>query len=147
MEQFVIRDMREEDIKLIAEIEKISFSTPWSEMSFFNELHKPYSTSRVAVLDDSIAGYICANCIKGEGHILNLAVHPDYRRHGIAKALIGNMIEELRTKGCRFIYLEVRASNDTAKKIYGNFGFRVAAIRRGYYIAPLEDAVIMMLEI
>jgi ribosomal-protein-alanine N-acetyltransferase len=139
--------MKEEDIPSVVTIEKMSFSLPWSEISFTKELYKPRSIPKVAVLNDIVVGYMCIDYVMDEGHILNLAVHPDYRKMGIAASLVEEAIEELKLKACRFIYLEVRASNYAAKKLYKSFGFSVVGNRKNYYVAPVEDAVIMMLEI
>ncbi|GAB4411134.1 MAG: ribosomal protein S18-alanine N-acetyltransferase [Thermodesulfovibrionales bacterium] len=147
MRQILIRDMLPQDIGSVIQIERMSFSTPWSETSFFTEIYKPYSIARVALLDDTVVGYICIEHIMEEAHILNLAVHPDYRRMGIATTLIRNIIDELKARSCRYIYLEVRDSNYIAKRLYGGLGFKVEGIRKGYYTSPKEDAVVMMLEV
>jgi len=139
--------MGEEDIQSVLKIEKISFSFPWTESSFFNEVRKPRSLAKVAVVDDEIVGYLCAEHVLDEGHILDLAVHPGYRRMGIATALVEHVLEALKEKACRFLYLEVRASNYLAKRLYQGFGFRIVGARKRYYISPTEDAVIMMLEV
>ncbi|MEW6068461.1 MAG: ribosomal protein S18-alanine N-acetyltransferase [Nitrospirota bacterium] len=137
--------MQEDDIPDILEIERRSFTTPWSETSFLNELQKTFSITKVAVLENHIIGYFCANYIFDEGHILNLAVHHDFRRQGIGTALMNNAINELKEKDCRFLYLEVRVSNIAAIKFYERFGFRIIGFRRNYYINPKEDAALMML--
>lgn len=147
MNRILIRRMKEEDIPSVVAIEKTSFSLPWSETSFVKELYKPRSVPKVAVLDDTVIGYICIDYVMEEGHILNLAVRPDYRRTGIAHALVEDAVEELRLKECRVVYLEVRASNHAARKLYEGFGFNIVGIRKNYYVAPVEDAVIMMLEL
>lgn len=147
MKQILIRNMREEDLQSVSRIERMSFSLPWSETSFFNEIHKPRALSKVAVLDDKVVGYMCAEHVADEGHILNLAVHQDYRKMGIATALVENILEELKINACRFLYLEVRDSNYIAKRLYQGFGFKIVGTRKNYYVAPIEDAVIMMLEI
>lgn len=149
---FIIRQMYELDVPCIVEIERMSFSTPWSETSFYNEIYNPRSTAKVAVIEEAcsmqrVVGYICANQVADEGHILNLAVHPDFRKKGIANALVKNILEDLKGNACRFLYLEVRTSNHAAKKLYEGFGFKVIGTRKGYYNEPIEDAVIMMLEI
>jgi ribosomal-protein-alanine N-acetyltransferase len=145
--RILIRRMKEEDIGSVVGMEKTSFSLPWSETSFIKELYRPRSIPKVAVLDDRIVGYVCIDYVTDEGHILNLSVHPDYRKRGVATALVEDAVEELKLKACRFVYLEVRASNYAAKKLYKGFGFSVVGVRKNYYVAPLEDAVIMMLEI
>ncbi|MDI6745332.1 MAG: ribosomal protein S18-alanine N-acetyltransferase [Thermodesulfovibrionales bacterium] len=147
MEGLTIRLMRESDLPSVVEIERLSFSTPWSETLFFNELYKQRSIPKVAVIGDRIAGYICANHVADEGHILNLAVHPDFRGKRIAKILVKNILEELKENACRFLYLEVRASNNAARKLYEGFGFSVVGTRKEYYTEPKEDAVIMSLRL
>lgn len=147
MRQFCIRAMSEQDIPEVLLIERISFSTPWSETSFFNEIRKSRSIARVAVLDEAVAGYICVDHIFDECHILNLATHPNHRRLGIATALVQGILAELREEACRFLYLEVRASNSIAKAFYHGLGFRIIGTRKQYYVAPPEDGVIMQLEL
>jgi ribosomal-protein-alanine N-acetyltransferase len=147
MNTVYIREMYPDDIPEIVSIERLSFSTPWSETSFRSEIYSWYSVTRVAELNGIIVGYICVKHVADECHLLNLAVHPDYRRRGIARALLDNVIQELRMEGCRFFYLEVRSSNYAARKLYERFGFNIVGIRKGYYANPAEDAVIMMLEL
>ncbi len=147
MKEILIRRMEEEDVPSVAAIEKTSFSLPWSETSFLNEIHKQRAISKVAVLDDTVVGYICAESVMDEGHILNLGIHPQYRKKGIATALVENILEDLKLRACSFLYLEVRASNFAAKRLYKSFGFTIVGTRKNYYVAPNEDAVIMMLEI
>jgi ribosomal-protein-alanine N-acetyltransferase len=144
--EILIRDMRDDDVPIVAGIEKMSFTFPWSETSFANEVHKLRSLPRVALVNDTIVGYICSEHVGDECHILNLAVHPDFRTRGIANTLVEHIVGELKSKECRFLYLEVRTSNDIAKKLYHDFGFRIVGTRKNYYVAPVEDAVIMMLE-
>jgi len=136
--------MQSRDIKTIMEIEQSSFTAPWSELSFFNEVYHANSLAKVALLDNSVVGYICTRHVLDEGHILNLAVHKDFRRRGIATELMQRVLEELKEKGCRLLYLEVRVSNIDAIKFYERFGFKVASFRRKYYSSPNEDAALMM---
>ena len=139
--------MKVEDIPEIVSIENASFTTPWSETLFYNETRKTIAISRVARIDGRVAGYLCANVILDEGHILNLAVHPQYRRLGIASSLIKEMIEIMRDRDCRSVFLEVRASNEQARIMYEKFGFSLLGTRKNYYISPVEDAVIMVLRL
>ncbi len=147
MRQVSIRDMQEQDIPFIIDIERMSFSTPWSETSFLNEIYKPRSVAKVVISDERVVGYACIELVADEGHILNMAVHPDYRKTGIAASLVEKIIEESKLRACRLLYLEVRASNYIAKKLYEGFGFKIVGVRKKYYVAPEEDAVIMLLEI
>lgn len=134
-----------EDIPAIVAIERLSFSTPWSRVAFLSEIGKPFSFTRVASSEDTIAGYICVNHILDEAHIMNLAVHPGFRRLGIATRLLKEALKELKRKGADFFYLEVRSSNLAARKFYERSGFRVVGRRKNYYQSPEEDALLMTL--
>jgi [ribosomal protein S18]-alanine N-acetyltransferase len=145
---FVLDGMKEEDLPYVVEIENSSCAVPWSESLFFNELKNPKSIPLVArTTNGKVAGYLCASRIIDEGHILNLAVHPDFRKKGVASALIGEIVEQLRNEECRSIFLEVRISNSSARSIYERFGFTVLGIRKNYYGSPEEDALIMVLRL
>lgn len=147
MNTVYIREMYPDDVDEVLEIERQCFTMPWSDTSFRSEIYGRHSITRVAELNGIIVGYICIKHVADEGHLLDLAVHPDYRKRGIAKMLLADVIEELRLCGCRFFYLEVRISNRAAKKLYEALGFRTAGTRKGYYMNPIEDAVLMMREL
>jgi ribosomal-protein-alanine N-acetyltransferase len=147
MTEVFVREMNWRDVSEVLKIERISFSTPWSELAFLKEIYDPYSVTKVALLDSEVVGYICAGYLLDEGHILNLAVHPDLRRINIATTLVEKVINELRMKGCRFLFLEVRISNRSAIQFYEKFGFRPVGYRRNYYALPAEDAVLMKLDL
>lgn len=106
MHKLIIRDMREDDIPAILEIEQISFSTPWCKESFLHEIYKKYAFSKVAIFEENVIGYICANYLHHESHILNLAVHPDFRRRGVATILMNEAKKELKKKGWFFCILK-----------------------------------------
>jgi ribosomal-protein-alanine N-acetyltransferase len=144
MHKLIIRDIKEDDIPAIVEIERISFSTPWSKESFLYEMYKKYAFSKIAVFEENVIGYIFASFQIHESQILNLAVHPDFRRHGVATILMNEAMRELKKKGCVFMYLKVRVSNTDAQKFYEHFGFKVETIRKKYYGNPDEDALLMM---
>jgi [ribosomal protein S18]-alanine N-acetyltransferase len=144
MDEISIREMQEDDVPQILTIENASFSTPWTEAAFLHEIHKPYALNLVLLVGTRLAGYLCLNFVFEEGHILNLAVHADFRRRGLATLLMRDGLTELKKKGCRFIYLEVRGSNNVAQTFYERFGFKVAGLRKKYYTSPVEDAVVMM---
>ncbi len=147
LDRILIRRMNEDDIRPVVRIEQASFPLPWSETSFVKELYRVRSIPKVAELDHVVVGYVCLDYVMDEGHILNLAVHPAHRKRGIATALVEDAVEELKLKQCKVVYLEVRESNDAARRLYAKFGFSVIGIRKKYYLAPIENAVIMMLEI
>jgi ribosomal-protein-alanine N-acetyltransferase len=140
----IIRSMREDDIPAIMEIEKVSFATPWPGQSFIEEICKKYAFSKVAVLEERVIGYACADYALYESRILKLAVHQDFRRRGVATMLMNKMMTELRNKGCVFMYLKVRASNTGAQRFYELFGFKTETVRKKYYDDPAEEALLMM---
>ncbi len=139
-----IRDMLPEDVPAAAAIERISFSTPWSENSFYSEVYGKYSIARVAIINERIVGYIIARLILDEGHLLDLAVCPEFRMRGIARMLMEDVISGLQINRCKAFFLEVRASNSVPLKLYEEAGFKVIGTRKNYYKAPVEDACIMM---
>lgn len=144
MRPVVIREMSPDDIPEVARIERESFTTPWAETSFRTELYSRFAVTRVAVLDDAVVGYICIRQIVDECHLMDLAVHPGYRRRGIATLLLNNVLPDIEASACRSLYLEVRMSNRAAKRLYEKFGFRVVGIRKNYYVNPPEHALVMM---
>ena len=147
LNEILIDNMKVEDLPEIVSIENVSFTTPWSETLFYNEIFKTIAVSRVAKINGKVVGYLCANVILDEGHILNLAVHPEYRRLVIASSLIKEMIEIMRERDCRSVFLEVRISNEQARSMYEKFGFSLLGTRKNYYISPVEDAVLMVLRL
>lgn len=144
MHRLIIRDMRAEDIPAVLEIEQISFSSPWSGEIFLNELYKKYSVVKVAEFEEAVIGYLCADYLHHESNILDLAVHPDFRRRGVATRLMNEATGELKGKGCVFMYLKVRVSNAGAQKFYERLGFNTESVRKNYYENPYEDALQMM---
>ena len=147
MSDLIIRQAEEKDIHQIAEIDKLCFSTPWSEDSFTQEItSNDIALYIVAVIDDFIVGYAGLWLIVDEGHITNVAVHPDFRRRKIAKALVQVLIDVSEKKGAVRHTLEVRTLNDAAIRLYEAFGFQEVSIRKGYYEDDNEDAIIMWRE-
>ncbi|HUA35891.1 MAG TPA: ribosomal protein S18-alanine N-acetyltransferase [Candidatus Binataceae bacterium] len=145
-----IRDATRRDLPRILEIERLAFPTPWSLQSFQRELTLPFSRVTVAVpeLDESEppSGFLCRWIIADECHVLNIAVHPDYRRGGVGAALMKTAIQEAREKGAEAVTLEVRRSNLAARHMYRKFDFEERRLRKGYY-GPGEDAIVMELRL
>jgi len=147
LERISIEPMKETDIPEVMAIERDSFPMPWSESSFLYELRRNREVANlmVARLDDILVGYVCYWLIFKEVHIMNLAVRRDFRRQGIGETLIRSVLKEARDKGGERATLEVRASNIAAIRLYQKLGFNVTGIRRNYYDAPKEDALVMWL--
>jgi ribosomal-protein-alanine N-acetyltransferase len=138
------------DVKAIGDIETLSFPSPWSRWCFYAELTNPLSTTLVATPGASpkkIVGYLIFWVAAQEMHILNLAVHPDWRRRGVAKALLNRGLAQAKAEGALVAWLEVRPSNLAALALYESQGFLPAGRRRRYYEDTGEDAVIMALEL
>lgn len=143
----MIRPMRVGDIEQIVAIEKETFSTAWSQTAFLNELSNPQSFYMVYEKEEQIVGYGGFWKILEEGHINNIAIRKDCRRQGKGKKLLEAMINNGRCIGIDRFTLEVRRSNQTAIQLYQKMGFVGKGMRPRYYQEPVEDALIMWLEL
>jgi ribosomal-protein-alanine N-acetyltransferase len=138
-----IRPLLLVDLTAIDEIERRSYPTPWSRSMFAGELAKPASLCLGAFEEDRLAGYLIISRYVDAWHVMNIAVAPQFRRRGIATALLQKFFE-LTDDGSRRGYtLEVRVSNAGAIKLYERLGFTARGTRRGYYTDNREDALIM----
>ena len=138
--------MNETHVPQIAELEKLCFSDPWSERSVASELKSSYSYWLVAFDGDRVAGYVGSQTSIDESDMMNIAVHPDYRRMGVAQGLVAALCRGLATKGIHAISLEVRVSNEPARALYEKLGFVQVGCRPNYYRNPKEDALILRKE-
>lgn len=138
--------MKASHVSQIAELEKICFSDPWSESSVATELENELACWLVALEGENIVGYIGSQTVMGETDMMNVAVHPDFRRRGIAEALISQLVAELKELGSHSLTLEVRASNGAAQKLYEKLDFTIVGKRPRYYHNPREDAYILRKE-
>ena len=135
--------MRKAHVPQVAQLEKLCFSDPWSENSIASELDNDLSLWLVALNDDLVVGYIGSQTVCGETDMMNIAVHPDWRRRGVARILIEQLILGLRERGSECLTLEVRASNAPAIALYEKLGFAQVGRRPNYYRNPKEDALIL----
>lgn len=140
----LILPMTPEDVDAIVEIEKLSFSTPWSRSALLGELRYPrQAVYLVARVKGRIVGYVGMWTVANEGHITNIAVHPDYRGQGVGTRLLSFLIAVAESREIDALTLEVRLSNIRARRLYERMGFVASGIRTGYYSDNNEDAVIM----
>lgn len=140
-----IRVMNIQDIGHIMEVEHASFTCPWTEEAFYNELSQNvFAHYFVAEVNQKVIGYCGVWIIIDEAHITNVAVHPQYRGQKIGKALMEQIIHYSIQQGARKMTLEVRESNKLAQYMYGQLGFVSAGMRKGYYTDNQEDAIIML---
>ena len=141
-----ILQMTADHVSQVAELEKICFSDPWSEKSVASELTNPLSIWLVAVEGERVAGYVGSQSVMGESDMMNVAVHPDFRRQGVAELLVKELVAALAEKGNYCLTLEVRASNTPAISLYEKLGFSRIGLRKNYYRNPKEDALILRKE-
>jgi [ribosomal protein S18]-alanine N-acetyltransferase len=135
------------DLSAIAELERESFADPWSLASFESVLDEPAAFFAVAnTASSKPAGYVVAWFAADEGEIANLAVREPTRRRGIGSMLLAGALAEGKRRGARNMYLEVRESNEAARRLYTARGFEEIGRRKHYYRHPVEDAIVLRLE-
>ncbi|MBI4619099.1 MAG: ribosomal protein S18-alanine N-acetyltransferase [Desulfobacterales bacterium] len=142
-----IVEMEGEDIDEVLDIENLCFKSPWTRDAFEQELDIEWSKVFVAKKSTPhkkrIAGYICLWVVTNEVHILNLATHPNFHRHGIATSLLIFGLKFSILAGAELATLEVRKSNLPAISLYKKFAFEATGVRRRYYSDNYEDAIVM----
>jgi ribosomal-protein-alanine N-acetyltransferase len=132
----------------VLSIEEASFTNPWTREMYLADLENRGISSCFLAQDDAgrVVGFCSVWRMADEIHINNLAVKPEFRRMGVATALLNHALREGGRFGARRATLEVRRSNDAARQLYERLGFVVAGIRRGYYTKPVEDALVLWRE-
>jgi ribosomal-protein-alanine N-acetyltransferase len=140
----VVEPMTVADVAAVHEIERLSFSTPWPSYAFEQELRgNRLARYLVARAGDAVVAFAGIWLMVDEAHVTTFAVHPDWRRQGIGRQLLLNLVELAGTIGARRMTLEVRPSNAGAQELYRSFGFAVAGRRPRYYTDDGEDALVM----
>jgi ribosomal-protein-alanine N-acetyltransferase len=150
-----ISAMTEHDLLEVVEIEESSGLSRWGWAAYYAELqgnHKHLMlVARVPDTEQnggrSLAGYIVGRMGADELHINNVAVRENFRRRGIGRSLLGLILEEGKRSGVPSAFLELRAGNSAALALYEECGFRVAARRSRYYSDPVEDALVMIMQL
>ncbi|NMA79298.1 MAG: ribosomal protein S18-alanine N-acetyltransferase [Clostridiales bacterium] len=130
-------------IPAVARIDKMCFSTPWSERAYHDEFANPNSYTFIACIGNEVIGYVNAAIVLDECSINNIAIIPNYRKKRIAPLLLITLENLCRERGVSFITLEVRVSNHAARRLYRKAGFDDVGIRKGFYKRPDEDAILM----
>jgi len=140
----IITETTPEHIDDIMLVEKLCFTIPWSKNAFIQELKSnKFSKYVSAIVDSRVIGYAGMWQIFDEGHITNIAVHPEFRKTGVGTMLLEKLIEISRKNGIEKLTLEVRESNIAAKTLYFKYGFKAEGVRKSYYADNGEDAIIM----
>lgn len=140
-----LRRMLYGDLSQVLAIENACFSDPWPEFAFLQGLASSSCYSRVARQNGQVIGYLIGYITDSEVHIANVAVSPAFRRQGVAKQLLLDVLGNTRL-GCNHAILDVRESNQPAIELYHGLGFRTIGRRPRYYRHPVEDALVMRIE-
>lgn len=138
--QLIITAFAADHLPAVAELEQLCFSDPWSSDALAEELNNPCAHFLTALDGNTVAGYLGCHHVADEGFIANVAVHPSYRRQGIARALVAAAIEQGHSLSR--LTLEVRVSNAAAIALYESLHFAKDGIRPRFYSHPPEDAAI-----
>lgn len=141
-----ILEMTASHVPQVAELEKMCFHDPWSEASIASELRNPLACWLVAVDDKQVVGYVGSQTVMDMTDMMNIAVHPDFRRRGIAQMLVEQLVAKLKARQSLRLMLEVRSSNMGAQALYEKMGFTQVGLRKNYYRNPKEDALILRKE-
>jgi ribosomal-protein-alanine N-acetyltransferase len=146
----VLRECLSSDIPAVSWIEEHSFVAPWPPRVFRAELENDWSRFYVARAVDGdtlgpLVGYLIFWVVYDEVHVVNIAVHPDWRGHGVGGVMLDECIRQARATRCRYVTLEVRRSNTEAIRLYRGYGFIPVGVRPCYYRETGEDAIVMNL--
>ena len=144
MSNFIIERMTRVDVAQVEAIEQEIFSVPWSEKSFIDACETKQNLYIVCKDNGKVLGYWGMWTVLGEGNITNMAVAKEYRRQGIAKLLMSEIERiSIEENGVDVFFLEVRQSNENAKKLYEKMGYKPIGTRKRFYEKPVEDAIVM----
>lgn len=138
--------LTEEYIDSLVKLEQKCFDEPWTKGMFLGDIKNENTVYFAAIENDEVIAYAGMWITVDEGQITNVAVHPNYRRHGIAKYLLSCLYDVCRKNKLVFITLEVRESNISAVSLYKNEGFKTVGLRKNYYKNPTENAILMTKE-
>ncbi|MCP8617823.1 ribosomal protein S18-alanine N-acetyltransferase [Salirhabdus salicampi] len=148
MSEVNIRHMRWEDIAEVIEIERLSFSSPWTKQAFEKEIaNNMYASYYVMEFRGKIVGYCGLWIVIDNAQITNIAILPNYRGKGLGEKLFQYVLVQARNQGVELLSLEVRVSNVRAQKMYRKFGLQPAGIRKNYYQDNNEDALVMWVKL
>jgi ribosomal-protein-alanine N-acetyltransferase len=140
------RPIKPADLDEIMAIERASFPFPWSPRFFLQEIQVPCARSVLAQADGKIVGYVLFWVLPDEVDIHNIAVRSEYRRRGIGRMLLQQVVAAARKRQSNRVTLEVRKSNIAAQTLYRSAGFAMTGVRKGYYSDNGEDALAMAFE-
>lgn len=143
IEPISIRSATDADLARVVEIERASFSDPWSATAFRSALDQDRLNFHVAIQEGGVVGYAVSWCVVDEAELANLAVASAMRGRRVGSALLGRAMADAALAGCVVMHLEVRESNTAARALYASHGFGMVGRRKRYYHEPVEDALIL----
>lgn len=146
-DQVSFRSMTPADLDEVMVIERTSFAYPWSSRFFLQELEVDCARSILAEVNGRIAGYVLFWLLPDEVDIHNIAVHRQFRRRGLGRILLHQVVARAQRRSSLRVTLEVRISNISARKLYESLGFAITGLRKGYYSDNGEDALAMELNL
>ena len=146
MNDVVIREMTSNDVDSLYDIETRCFSAPWSKNDFLVIPSLDYAHFYVLEFEGKAVAF-AGICVFDVAELMNIAVLPEYRGKHFASMLLDECIEKAIELKTEKMLLEVRKSNASAIGLYKKYGFENIGIRKNYYTAPLEDAIIMVKEL
>jgi len=144
---YEIESIGPEDLDEIVAIENVSYPSPWPKQIFEREIEAQNSYKRIIRFSGSVVAYIVTWTVHDEVHILNIAVHPDFRKIGLGEMLLRDCLGFSAERGLKLAVLEVRTSNSGAIKLYEKIGFKALRVRKKYYSDTGEDAYVMLYEL
>lgn len=132
--------------EILFQIADVSYpnGSPWSKVQWETDLELPHSFYFIEEQGGKVVGFLACHLIVDEIEIMQVAVHPAQQKQGLAQQLLKQLVNFAHEKAADSIFLEVRESNQAAKKAYQKSGFEAIGVRKKYYHAPVEDAIIML---
>ncbi len=142
MAEVTLRPLKPSDLDRVMEMERLCFSLPWSREEMQSELDNPVARYYALEEDGVLVAYAGVWLAVFEGHITNVAVHPDHRKKGYGLRICEHLMRQALDLGAQYFLLEVRQGNLAAQQLYRKLGFKRAGIQEGYYTDTGEDAYI-----
>jgi ribosomal-protein-alanine N-acetyltransferase len=142
-QEVTVRPMRSADLTAVMTIEKASFTVPWTLATFAGLLDRDGTRLWVAEVAREVIGYAAVWMVADQAELGDLAVSEPWRRRGVGRRLLETVLDAMAEAGIAEVFLEVRVSNQGARRLYARYGFDEVGRRRGYYSRPREDALVL----
>lgn len=146
MDKISIREISKSDLETIFNIEKHSYSNPWTFNDLEKEIQNCFSKNYLIKRSKNIIGYVFTHIVIDQMQINNFCISEKYRRYGYAKYFLNNILAYIKSVDIKYVYLDVRESNIAAFKLYSSSGFKIDCIRKKYY-SDGENAILMSIDL